>query len=122
MAAAHAVLRHVRTLAVRQRTLRGISHRRLLTTTILSQMPSCKLSFATAATILSATFTVTEMAWDTTSRNSPAIRLRQTFGAVRVLFTPGSHYGPLEKQVSLDCTGGSPSLRCPGEGATRTGL
>jgi len=83
MAAAHAVLRHVRTLAVRQRTLRGISHRRLLTTTI---------------------------------------RLRHTFGAVRVLFTPGSHYGPLEKQVSLDCTGGSPSLRCPGEGATRTGL
>jgi hypothetical protein len=60
MAAAHAVLRHVRTLAVRQRTVRGISHRSLLTTTILSQMWSCKLTFATAATILSATFDAQE--------------------------------------------------------------
>jgi hypothetical protein len=38
---------------------------------------------------------------------------------------PGSercYTGPLEKQISLDCGRGSPSLRCPGEGATGTSL
>ncbi|MGH3339792.1 MAG: hypothetical protein ACRDPL_13315, partial [Propionibacteriaceae bacterium] len=85
MAAAHAVC------GMPGRWLSGNEHSAELATggfftaTILSQMWSCKLPLATAATILSATFTVTKMAWDTTSRNSPAIRLRQTFGAVRVL-------------------------------------
>ena len=89
MAAAHAVC------GMSGRWLSGNEHSAELATGGFQRRRSCrrcgaaKLSFATAATILSATFTVTEMAWDTTSRNSPAIRLRQTFGAVRVLFTPG---------------------------------